>query len=236
MSEQTMDTAQNRRLKFGLLAMFGAGLVLFFLLGGRDWLSLENFKAHRDEWLSYTEQHYGRMLLIAGLVYIASTAFSIPGGAVLSLAIGFLFGRWVGTVLTVISASLGATLVFLAARFVFADYVRQRLARYPMAEKIIRGFRQNAFNYLLFLRLVPLFPFWLVNLAPALTDIDPKTYFLATLLGVIPGSFVYVNLGQSLGQIESAGDVLSFEVLLSFALLGLFALLPVFMKPRSEAP
>ncbi len=231
-----MDREQQRRVKWIILSVFGAGLGLFFLLGGSEWLSLQNIKAHRDQWLSYTEQHYALMLLTWGLIYVASTALSIPGGAALSLVIGFLFGRWVGTVLTVAAASVGAALVFLAARFVFADFVHKRLVQYPKAERIVRGFQRNAFNYLLFLRMVPLFPFWLVNLAPALTDVSLKTYVLATILGIIPGSFVYVNLGQSLGQIESANDLLSFEVLLSLFLLGLFALLPVLLKKQGQLP
>lgn len=224
-------TEQNRLpLKIGLVLLFVAVLTGFFLLGGDRLLSLELIKQHRDGLIAYTQAHYGRMLLICALVYMVSTAFSIPGGAVLSLGVGLLFGRWMGTLLTVVSSSVGATLVFLAARFVFADTVRRHLAQYPAATRILDGFQQDAFNYLLFLRLVPLFPFWLVNLVPAITRIDTRTYFWATIIGVIPGSFVYVNLGQSLGEINSAKDLLSLEVVLSFSLLGLFALLPVFFR------
>jgi len=223
------------RLKIALILMFVAVLAGFFLLGGDRWLSLEVVRENRDGLVAYTRAHYGRMLLTCVLVYTASTAFSIPGGAILSLTMGLLFGRWIGTVITVVSSSIGATLVFLAARFILADAVRHRLARYPATARILEGFRQDAFNYLLFLRLVPLFPFWLVNLVPAITRIDTRTYFLATLIGVIPGSFVYVNLGQSLGAINSAQDLLSFEVLLSFSLLGLFALLPIYFK-KTPAP
>jgi len=218
------------RLKIALALLFVAVLAGFFLFGGDRLLSLEVIKHNRDGLAAYTQTHYGRMLLICALVYTASTAFSIPGGAVLSLAMGLLFGRWVGTLLTVVSSAAGATLVFLAVRFVLGEPVQQRLVRYPATTRILEGFRQDAFNYLLFLRLVPLFPFWLVNLVPAITRIDTRTYFLATIIGVIPGSFVYVNLGQSLGEVNSTQDLLSFEVVLSFSLLGLFALLPVFFR------
>lgn len=222
---------QNRfRLKIALLLLFMVILGGFFLSGGDRWLTLEALKQHRDGLMAYTEAHYGLMLLTAALVYLVSTAFSIPAGAIMSLTMGLLFGRWIGTVLTVMASSVGATLVFLAARFILADQVRQRLTRYPATERILQGFQQDAFNYLLFLRLVPLFPFWLVNLVPAITRIDTRTYFWATTIGVIPGSFVYVNLGQSLSEINSAQDLLSFEALLSFCLLGLFALLPVFFR------
>lgn len=220
----------QRHAKIALILVFALGLAVFFLMGGQRWFSLETIKANRDGLMAYTQDHYGRMVLLAGLVYALSTAFSIPGGAVLSLAMGALFGRWVGTGITVLASTVGATALFLAARFVFGDVVNRKLARHPAAAKLLEGFRENAFNYLMFLRLVPLFPFWLVNLVPAVTAIDTKTYVKATFFGIIPGSFVYVNLGYSLAEINSLNDLLSFKVVLAFTLLGLFALLPVFVK------
>ena len=229
-----LEPGQQRRAKIALILAFALGLAVFFLLGGQRWFSLESIKANRDGLMAYTQAHYGLMVFLAGLVYALSTAFSIPGGAVLSLAMGALFGRWVGTVITLFASTLGATAVFLAARFVFGEAVGRMLARHPATSKLLEGFRENAFNYLLFLRLVPLFPFWLVNLVPAVTAIDTKTYVKATFIGIIPGCFVYVNLGYSLGEINSLDDLLSFEVVLAFTLLGLFALLPVFVKRASS--
>ena len=127
-----------------------------------------------------------------------------------------------------IAATVGATLVFLAARYLFADAARKRLG--AVGERLNAGFTENAFSYLLFLRLVPAFPFFLVNLAPAFTAIPVRTYVLATLIGIIPGTFVYVNLGQTLGRIDSLQGLVSRETLLAFGLLGLFALLPVAWK------
>ena len=225
-----LEPKQQRLAKLGLALLFALGLVVFFALGGQHWLSLDVIKAHWGGLLAYTQAHYVRMVFAAGLAYALSTAFSIPGGAVLSLVLGALFGRWVGTVITVFASTIGATGLFLGARFVFGEAVRRRLASHPVGARLLEGFREDAFNYLLFLRLVPLFPFWLVNLVPAVTTIDTKTYIKATFLGIIPGSFVYVNLGYSLGEISSLNDVLSFEVVLAFTLLGLFALLPVFVK------
>lgn len=224
----------QRRAKIALILGFALGLTVFFLLGGQRWLSLEFIKANRDGLLGFTQAHYGLTLFLAGLIYVLATAFSIPGGAVLSLAIGALFGRWVGTVVTVIGATIGATALFLAARFVFGEAVNRKLAQHPAGSKLLEGFSGNAFNYLLFLRLVPLFPFWLVNLVPAVTDIDIKTYVKATFLGIIPGSFIYVNLGHSLAEINSLKDLLSFEVLLALTLLGLFSLLPVFVNTSPQ--
>jgi uncharacterized membrane protein YdjX (TVP38/TMEM64 family) len=225
-----MSEEQRSFLRAALALLFIAVVAVFFLTGGDRWLSLEFIKDHRDRLLAFTEDHYFLMLLAAAAVYIAATAFSIPGGAVLSLAIGVIFGRFVGTLLTVLAATIGATLVFWAARFIFADAARARLSRYPAAARLIEGFQADAFRYLLFLRLVPLFPFWLVNLVPAFTDIKTRTYVLATLIGVIPGSFVYVNLGQALGEIGSTQDLLSGDVILGLTLLGLLAVLPALIK------
>jgi uncharacterized membrane protein YdjX (TVP38/TMEM64 family) len=225
-----MSDEQRSFLKAALVVLFAVVLALFFLLGGDRWLSLEFIRDNRERLLAFTASHYGLMLLAAALVYILATAFSVPGGAVLSLAMGMVFGRGVGTVLTVLASTAGATLVFWAARFIFADAAHARLAGHPAATRLVEGFRADAFRYLLFLRLVPLFPFWLVNLVPAFTAIDTRTYVLATLVGVIPGSFVYVNLGQALGEIGSLKDLWSADVMLGLTLLGLLVVLPSFVK------
>jgi len=210
------DTAHRRSntlLKILILAVFAGGLITFFVLDGDRYLTLETIKSHRDGLLDYTQQH--RLLMIAGtvFVYTLSTALSIPGALVLSLTTGFLFGRWTGTAIIVFSATIGATLVFLAARYLFAEAAQRRMG--AVAQKIIKGFHANAFNYLLFLRLVPVFPFWLVNLVPAFTPVHLKTYFTATAIGILPGSFVFANLGQSLGRIESLDQLLSKEILMA---------------------
>jgi uncharacterized membrane protein YdjX (TVP38/TMEM64 family) len=130
----------------------------------------------------------------------------------------------------VTAATVGATLVFLAARYIFADAARKRLG--DLGNRINAGFTANAFQYMLFLRLVPLVPFFLVNLASAFTTIPVRTYILATLVGVIPATFVFVNLGQTLSQIESLEGLVSAQTLGALALLGLLALLPVAWKRR----
>jgi uncharacterized membrane protein YdjX (TVP38/TMEM64 family) len=227
----------SRWLKLGLLALFAGVVVTFFALGGERYLTLESIKANRDALLGFTERHYAAALVIAFLVYAGAVAFSLPGGLALSVATGFVFGRWVGTVLVVLAATVGATLVFLAARYIFADAARRRLGAW--GEKINAGFTQNAFSYLLFLRLVPAFPFFLVNLASAFTSIPLRTYVLATFVGIIPGTFVFVNLGQTLGRLESLRGVVSAETLGALALLGVFALVPVAIRAfraRRDAP
>ncbi|MCI0407508.1 MAG: TVP38/TMEM64 family protein [Acidobacteria bacterium] len=213
-----------------IAALFLSALGLFYLLGGGEWLTLEAFKQNRARLLELASRHYWLFFIAWGVAYATAIALSIPGASVLSLATGFLFGRILGTLLVVLSATLGGTLVFLGARYLFADAARRRLEKNPTAARLIQGFHANAFHYLLFLRLVPVFPFWLVNLVPAFTPISIRTYVLATALGIIPGSFVFVNLGRSLSHIERLDDLLSAEVLLSLGLLGGLALLPVAVK------
>jgi uncharacterized membrane protein YdjX (TVP38/TMEM64 family) len=162
------------------------------------------------------------------IVYTASTALSLPVATPLSLTVGFLFGVWVGTAAILFSATLGATLAFLAARYVFAESVSRRMG--TTVRKVISEFHRNDFNYLLFLRMVPLFPFWLINLATAFTPIKVQTYVAATAIGIIPGAFVFTNLGQSLGRIDSPDQLLSFKTVSALILLGIFSLIPVFVK------
>jgi len=162
------------------------------------------------------------------LVYAAATAFSLPIAVLLSLTIGFLFGRWLGTLVVVCAATSGATILFVAARYLFADAARRRMG--SVGEKINAGFTENGFLYLLFLRLVPLFPFFLVNLAPAFTTIRVSTFVVATAIGIIPGTFVFVNLGQALASIETLSGLLSPQLAGSLALLALL----VRLRPQAR--
>jgi uncharacterized membrane protein YdjX (TVP38/TMEM64 family) len=143
----------------------------------------------------------------------------------LSLAAGAVFGSIMGTVYANIAATIGATLAFLVTRYLLRDVVLSRFG--AKLEGINRELESRGFNYLLFLRLVPLFPFFLINLAAGLTRLPLRTFFFGTMLGIIPGGFVYVNAGASLATIDSLAGVASPRVLGSFALLGLFALVPV---------
>lgn len=220
--------ADNRWLKLLIALVFLGGLAAFFGLGGQGYLTLEMLQQNRDALLDYTHAHYWQMMALALLTYTAATTLSLPGGALLSLTVGFLFGRWVGTGVILVAATSGASLVFLAARYLFADAARQKLG--GKLRELSEGFARDGFNYLLFLRLVPLFPFWLVNLAPAFTGIRLSTYVAATAIGIIPGAFVFANLGQSLGRIQSASQLVSPETLGALALLGVLALVPVLAR------
>jgi uncharacterized membrane protein YdjX (TVP38/TMEM64 family) len=227
-TQQRLTVRQRIWPRLIIVAIFVGALVAFFALGGNEYLRLESVKRNRDALQAFVAMHYIPALLIAFLVYAAATAFSLPVAIVLSLTIGFLFGRWVGTCIVVAAATVGAALLFVAARYLFADAARKRLG--TMGKRINAGFTKNAFLYLLFLRLVPLFPFFLVNLAPAFTTIPVSTFVVATAVGIIPGTFVFVNLGEALGSIDSLMGLLSPELIGSLLLLAMLALVPVIVQ------
>ncbi|MDO9047635.1 MAG: VTT domain-containing protein [Methylobacter sp.] len=213
-----------------LIWLLPIAVAAFFLFDGSQLLSLDNIREHRQALTDFTDRHYLLMLIACGIGYSLFTALSLPGGTVLSLLLGLLFGRWVGTLLIVISATLGATALFRLTRYLLADWAERRLRSNALAKKLLDGFQADAFSYLLFLRLVPAFPFWLVNLAPAFTPVSLRVYVITTFIGIMPGSFVFANLGQSLGSIQRLDQLLSTQTLPAFSLLGVLSLLPVWLK------
>src|SRR6266702_78826 len=200
-------------------------VTLFFYFDLQRFLTLAALKANRQALLDYYTAH--KLVMVAGFmaIYIVQTALSLPGAAILSLAAGAIFGSIMGTVYANIAATLGATLAFLVTRYLLRDVVLNKFG--SKLEGMNRELETGGFSYLLFLRLVPLFPFFLINLAAGLTRLPLRTFFFGTMLGIIPGGFVYVNAGASLATIDSLSGIASSRVLGSFALLGLFALLPV---------
>ncbi|KGO34501.1 MAG: TVP38/TMEM64 family protein [Desulfoprunum sp.] len=211
--------------KIVLLVLAVAAIALFFVFDLGRFLTLAALKANHQALVDFHHAH--RLLTVAGFMtlYIVQTALSLPGAAILSLAAGALFGAIAGTVYAVIAATIGATAAFLVTRYLLRDAVLSRFG--GRLEGINRELEQRGFNYLLFLRLVPVFPFFLINLAAGLTRLPLRTFVLATTVGIIPGGFVYVNAGASLATVDSPAAVASPRVLGSFVLLGLFALVPV---------
>jgi uncharacterized membrane protein YdjX (TVP38/TMEM64 family) len=206
-----------------LLATIFIGLFFWFDLG--RYLTLESLKQNRNYLTSLYRDHPIATVAVFMAIYIIQTALALPGAAILSLAAGAVFGALMGTVYANIGATIGATLSFLVARYLFHDTIQGKFG--PRLVKINKELDNAGFNYLLFLRLVPLFPFFLINLAAGLTRIPLRTFFFGTMLGIIPGGFVFCNAGASLASINSVGEIVSPRVLGSFALLGLFALIPV---------
>jgi len=199
-------------------------VALFFWLDLGRFLTLESLKANRQLLLQYYADH--RLLTVAAFMalYIIQTALALPGAVILSLSAGAIFGPLMGTLYAVSAASVGATLSFLVTRYLLRDAVLSKFGN--KLEGINKELEERGINYLLFLRLVPLFPFFLINLAAGLTRLPLRTFVLGTFFGIIPGGFVFVNAGASLASINRLSDIASPRVLGSFALLGLFALIP----------
>lgn len=220
--------------KIALAALLAAGIGAFVYFDLGQYLSLESLKANRDNLLAFTEANFLSAVALYITIYIVQTAFSLPGGAIMTLAGGFLFGSVLGTVFVNIGATTGATLAFLAARYMLRDWVESKFG--DRLGPIQAGFAKNAFSYLMTLRLIPAFPFFLVNLVSGLTRINLGTYMAATALGIIPGSFVFAYAGRQLGTINSLGEIASPQVLLAFTLLGLLALMPIaYRKFKKES-
>jgi uncharacterized membrane protein YdjX (TVP38/TMEM64 family) len=207
------------------------GIGLFFYLDLGRFLSLEALKDNRDQLLAFAEANYGTAVMLFILMYIVVTGLSLPGAVILTLAGGFLFGSVPATLYVNLGATTGATLAFLAARYVLKDWVEHKFGRW--LEPLQQGFANNAFSYLMTLRLIPLFPFFVVNLVSGLTRVSVGTYVGATALGIIPGSFVYAYAGRQLGTINSLKEIVSPPVVGAFFLLGILALAPIIYKRMS---
>ncbi|MDE0336000.1 MAG: TVP38/TMEM64 family protein [Defluviicoccus sp.] len=192
------------------IAVLVAGLVAFFAFDLDRFVTLDALKTHREALHGWVDSQGVVAWLVYAAIYMAAVAFSIPGGAVLTIAGGFMFGPFVATGVVVIGATCGATLLFLAARYAFADYLRRKTG--GAMRRMEAGFNENPVSYMLVLRLVPLFPFWLVNLVPAFLGVKLRTYFLSTLVGIIPGTFVYALVGDGAGAVLDAGGDLDLGI------------------------
>lgn len=183
-----------------------AGLAAFFAFGLDEYVSLEALKTHRETLGRWVAGYGFWAAAIYTAVYALAVSFSIPGAVFITIAGGFMFGPYAATACVVVGATVGATAVFLAARYALADFLRGKAG--AAIGRMEAGFRENAVSYMLVLRLVPLFPFWLVNLVPAFLGVRLGTYAVCTFLGIIPGSFVYALVGDGAGAVlEEGGDL-----------------------------
>lgn len=214
--------------KIILLSVIVIAVALFFVFDLGQYLSLESLKSNRDQLHMFYEANTVVMIAAFIGVYIVTVALSLPGATILTLCAGAIFGSVTGTLVVNVGATIGATLAFLVARFLLRDWVEKKFGE--KLKPFNDGFSKNAINYMLFLRLVPLFPFFLINLVSGLTQIRLSVYFFGTMFGILPGTFVYANAGANLASINKLSDIASLEVVGSFALLGLFALIPTFYK------
>ncbi len=243
--EKRVAPAWRRFLPVGILL---AAMAVGYALGLHRYLSFAAFLESRAALAARVEAMPVVSALSFVAVYTVVVALSVPGASLLTLSAGFLFGWLAGSALTVIAATAGAVILFLVARSALADTFRRRAG--PFLAKMQDGFQEDAFNYLLFLRLVPLFPFWLVNLAPALLGMRLGPYALATLIGILPGSIAFATIGAGLDSVIAASlaadpacagggactpsldprKLVTPELLFGLGALGVVALIPVALK------
>lgn len=213
------------------LLLLAGGFVAFFAAGLDEYLSWDALVDHNEWLLRQVAENAVASFLIYSAAYILVIAFSIPGGTIMTLVGGYLFGTLIGGTATVLGATIGACLVFLAAKTALGGLFREKAGSALL--RMEEGFQANALSYLLVLRLVPIFPFWLVNIVPALLEVPLRTYFIGTLVGIIPGTFVYASVGAGLGtllaqgQTPDLGIIFNLEILLPLIGLSLLSLLPV---------
>ncbi len=207
--------------------------IIAISFGGLKIFSFENLKKYHEVLKDLLNDNKILFPISFILIYIVSTALSIPGAIFLTILAGFLFGKYLATIYVAIGATIGASIVFLAASTAIQDFfIKKAGSRF---NKISMGFQKNAKCYLLFLRLIPLFPFWLVNVVPALFKIKFSTFLWTTFLGILPGTFIFAQAGASLLFIIeqdkfSLKSIFSFEVILALILLAIFMLLPIIFK------
>lgn len=212
----------NKKLIFGLVLLL---VILLLAVNFSQYLTLENAKAQQEALNAYIDQRFVMAATVYFLIYIAVTAFSIPGAAVVTLLGAALFGFWTSLLLVSFASTIGATLAFLSSRYLLRDWVQTKFKTKLTA--INQGVEKDGSSYLLSLRLIPVFPFFLINLLMGLTPMSVGRFYLTSQIGMLPGTAVYLNAGTQLATIESLSDIVSPSVLASFALLGLF---PIIVK------
>jgi uncharacterized membrane protein YdjX (TVP38/TMEM64 family) len=221
-----------------------AGLGLSYAFGLQDYLSLSYLGESRAALKAYVAANFGLSAAAFMAIYISAVAFSLPAATILTVFGGFMFGWLAGGLMVVIAATIGACILFLAARSAFGGFLRDKVG--GRAAALAEGFKKDAFSYLLVLRLAPVFPFFFVNIAPALFDVTLRTFAAATFLGIIPGTFAYAFLGQGVDSVldaaqksgteASIGDLVTPQITLAFAALACVAAIPIIIKKLRKPP
>jgi uncharacterized membrane protein YdjX (TVP38/TMEM64 family) len=220
--------------RFGPIILVLALIGLALASGITEHLTLAELKLRRDELQALVSQHPALSLAAYILIYIAVVSLSLPGALIMTLSGGFLFGPWFGGLAAATGASLGAAVIFLICRTAIGDALRGKAG--STIARIEEGVRRDAFSYLLALRLIPVMPFWLVNLAAGFVAIPLRTFLVATVLGILPGSLVYAGLGSGLGHVFASGQepnlrvIFEPQVLLPLIGLSLLSLLPIVLR------
>ena len=233
----TPSTKANWK-RFAPLGVIAAGLGVGYYYGVQDYFSLEFLSQSRDALKGYVAENPVLSVFGFGAIYAAAVAFSFPAASVLTIFAGFLFGWLIGGIVVAFGATLGASMIFLAAQTAFGDFLRDKIG--GKIKNLAEGFEKDAFSYLLVLRLAPVFPFFVMNVAPAMFRVPLKTYVTATFLGILPGTFAYAYLGQGVdsvllaaqesGGTPSIGDLVTPQIVAAFAGLAIVAAIPTIIK------
>ena len=215
------------------LAVLGAGLALFFALGGQQYLNPESAAALLRDLTGFVEANLWLALLAYLVFYALAVSVSVPGAIWFTLGAGFLFGPVLGAGVALLGATMGATILFLAARYAFGDWVREKFPGY--VKRLQDGFSQDAFTYVMILRLIPVFPFWAINLATALLNVPLRAFFLASLIGMAPGAYVYATVGGKLSNVVEEGipsftELLDAELIIALVVFAALAVFPAIYK------
>ena len=214
--------------KLWLLALFILVILIIKWLELDAWLTFENLKVQQESLSLYVQAHYILSVILFMILYILCIAFMLPVATVLTLSGGFLFGAWLGMVFVNIAATIGALIAFLLARYLIGHKIQQQYAK--QLHTFNSAFEQGKYAYLFSLRLLPIFPFFLVNLLCGVTAVDIRTFVVTTSLGIIPGTLVYTYAGSQLAKLQSMEDIFSKEIFLALVLLVILILLPQLYK------
>ena len=210
--------------KLLLVLVLIAVFIIIRISGIHTLLSFENLQNSKAKLVQYLDNYYAITVIVFILFYTASVAFSIPGATILTLSAGFMFGTILGAIYVNIGATVGAILIFIFARYLIGEKLQKKYS--AKLEKFNQELEKNGYSYMLTLRFIPLFPFWMINIFAGLTKIPLRTYAWTTAVGILPGSIVYTFMGNQLETINSPKDIISWNIILAFVILGLFALIP----------
>jgi len=223
--------------KFILLASFFIIIILLNYTGLFSVLNISFINQHHDYIVSYVEDNFYLASIFFTFIYILAVVFSIPGAWLLTVSGGYIFGWLFGGIYAVIAATIGACIIFLMAKSILRDFFKNKIInKKSILQKIENGVNNNAFSYLLFMRLMPIFPFVFVNIAPAILGIRFNIYAFTTFIGIIPGTMVYALLGEGASEVFISSDIANFEdynftkIIIGLSILSLLSLSPIIIK------
>ncbi len=235
MNDNKQQAPKNALMRYLPVAVILAALVAFFGFGLHKYFSIETLREHRESLTAWVDKSPWQAIGLFMLVYAGAVAISFPGASILTIFGGFLFGPIKGTIGVVIAATIGALIIFTVAKTALGDTLRQKASGF--VKKMEQGFREDELSYMFLLRIVPIFPFWAINIVAGVLGVSFRNMLIGTLFGIIPGSFVYVLIGNGIGAAFDAGEdvnlggvLLQPSTLLPIIGLAVLALIPIIYK------